>query len=228
MNLALTVTFELKERCHLVGLCRYWAQFALILGLDEADSPPWLGRYTLVAYKPLVTQQASFTWEGQPTLGADETNLGIYLTAVGGLRRHQRGCVGVCSSWDTNGGHSWFAGCGGLPDRLQCRRWEREQLEGSPAATESKGRLEQPSSTSRRCKQEKTHRLYHKKQYWGGLLHSTGAPIVLGRCPSPSAHESESMLRTYLVCREKQANGTWEAHSALITAILLPQRLSWY
>jgi hypothetical protein len=31
-----------------------------------------------------------------------------------------------------------------------------------------------------------------------------GAPIILGRCPSLSAHESESMLRTYLVCREKQ------------------------
>jgi hypothetical protein len=31
-----------------------------------------------------------------------------------------------------------------------------------------------------------------------------GAPIILGRCPSLSAHESESMLRTYFVCREKQ------------------------
>jgi hypothetical protein len=31
-----------------------------------------------------------------------------------------------------------------------------------------------------------------------------GAPIILGRCPSLSAHENESMLRTYLVCREKQ------------------------
>jgi hypothetical protein len=28
----------------------------------------------------------------------------------------------------------------------------------------------------------------------------TIAPIFLGRCPSLSAHESESMLRTYLVC----------------------------
>jgi hypothetical protein len=37
-----------------------------------------------------------------------------------------------------------------------------------------------------------------------------GAPIILGRCTSLSAHESESMLRTYLVCREKQANSTWE------------------
>jgi hypothetical protein len=31
-----------------------------------------------------------------------------------------------------------------------------------------------------------------------------GSPIILGRYPSLSAHESESMLRTYLVCREKQ------------------------
>jgi hypothetical protein len=31
-----------------------------------------------------------------------------------------------------------------------------------------------------------------------------GAPIILCRWPSLSAHESESMLRTYLVCREKQ------------------------
>jgi hypothetical protein len=38
----------------------------------------------------------------------------------------------------------------------------------------------------------------------------TLAPIIPGRCPSLSAHESESMLRTYLVCREKQANGPWE------------------
>jgi hypothetical protein len=52
-----------------------------------------------------------------------------------------------------------------------------------------------------------------------------GAPIIVGRCPSLSAHESESMLRTYLVCREKQereresererkqANGTREKHT---------------
>jgi hypothetical protein len=33
---------------------------------------------------------------------------------------------------------------------------------------------------------------------------SIGGPIILGRCPSLSAHESESMLRTYLACREKQ------------------------
>jgi hypothetical protein len=31
--------------------------------------------------------------------------------------------------------------------------------------------------------------------------------IILGRCPSLSAHESESMLRIYLVCREKQERG---------------------
>jgi hypothetical protein len=62
-----------------------------------------------------------------------------------------------------------------------------------------------------------------------------GAPILFGRCPSLSAHENESMLRTYLVCREKQEKETetskWqvgEAHSILITAILLPQRLSCY
>jgi hypothetical protein len=30
-----------------------------------------------------------------------------------------------------------------------------------------------------------------------------GAPIIPGRCPL-SAHESESMLRTYIACREKQ------------------------
>jgi hypothetical protein len=47
-----------------------------------------------------------------------------------------------------------------------------------------------------------------------------GAPIILGRWPSLTAHESESMLRTYLVSREKQerqtekqANGTWEKHT---------------
>jgi hypothetical protein len=33
---------------------------------------------------------------------------------------------------------------------------------------------------------------------------SIGAPMILGWCPSLLAHESESMLRTYLVCREKQ------------------------
>jgi hypothetical protein len=46
-----------------------------------------------------------------------------------------------------------------------------------------------------------------------GAWIGTGAPITVGRCPSLAAHESESMLRTYLVCREKQANGTWEKHT---------------
>jgi hypothetical protein len=62
---------------------------------------------------------------------------------------------------------------------------------------------------------------------------SIGAPIILGRCPSLSEHESESMLRTYLVCGEKQERemgkrNVGEAHSVLITAIRLPQRLSCY
>jgi hypothetical protein len=51
---------------------------------------------------------------------------------------------------------------------------------------------------------------------------SIHAPMILSWCPSLSAHESESMLRTDLVCREKQekerdrqkqANGTWEKHT---------------
>jgi hypothetical protein len=33
---------------------------------------------------------------------------------------------------------------------------------------------------------------------------SIGEPIIIGRCASLSEHESQSMLRTYLVCREKQ------------------------
>jgi hypothetical protein len=42
-----------------------------------------------------------------------------------------------------------------------------------------------------------------------GIGHSavqvcTGAQIMLGRCSSLSAHEGESMLRTYLVCRERE------------------------
>jgi hypothetical protein len=32
--------------------------------------------------------------------------------------------------------------------------------------------------------------------HYGGI----GAPIIFGRCPSLSAHENQSMLRTYLVC----------------------------
>jgi hypothetical protein len=66
---------------------------------------------------------------------------------------------------------------------------------------------------------------------------TVGAPIILGRCPALSAHESESMLRTYLVCREKQEREgggetskrhVGKAHSVLIAAILLPQCLSSY
>jgi hypothetical protein len=64
----------------------------------------------------------------------------------------------------------------------------------------------------------------------------TGASIILGWCPSLLTYESESMLRTYVVCREKQQRErektskrhVGEAHSVLTTAILLPQRLSCY
>jgi hypothetical protein len=55
----------------------------------------------------------------------------------------------------------------------------------------------------------------------------TGAPIILGRCPSLSAHESESMLRTRLQ-RETRKRHLGETHSLLITAFLLLQRLSCY
>jgi hypothetical protein len=62
------------------------------------------------------------------------------------------------------------------------------------------------------------------------------APIFLGRCPSLSAHESESMLRTYLFCWEnirRLAAGKQLVHGnstqyLLITAILLAQRLTSY
>jgi hypothetical protein len=64
---------------------------------------------------------------------------------------------------------------------------------------------------------------------------SIGVPIIFGRCPSLSAYESESMLRTYLACREKREREretskrhVGKAHSVLITANLLPQRLSCY
>jgi hypothetical protein len=59
-----------------------------------------------------------------------------------------------------------------------------------------------------------------------------GEAIILGRCPSLSAHESESMLRAYLVCREreKQANGTWKKqctnNSDPVTPELLPRQSS--
>jgi hypothetical protein len=39
---------------------------------------------------------------------------------------------------------------------------------------------------------------------WNEPTACIGPTIILGRCPSLPAHESESMLRTYLVCREKQ------------------------
>jgi hypothetical protein len=58
-----------------------------------------------------------------------------------------------------------------------------------------------------------------------------GAPITLGRCPSLSEHESESMLRTHLVCslhRETNKRHVGEARSVLTAAILLPQRLSYW
>jgi hypothetical protein len=63
--------------------------------------------------------------------------------------------------------------------------------------------------------------LYSADSEWdlfSEVLHFGGAPIILGRCPSLSAHESESMLRTYLVCREKQererqAHVKWEKHT---------------
>jgi hypothetical protein len=49
-----------------------------------------------------------------------------------------------------------------------------------------------------------------------------------GRCPSLSEHESESILRTYLVCREKQANCSLRSTQCTNNRILLPQRLSCY
>jgi hypothetical protein len=36
------------------------------------------------------------------------------------------------------------------------------------------------------------------------VLKGIGALIIFGRWPSMSAHENESMLRTYLVCRESE------------------------
>jgi hypothetical protein len=53
----------------------------------------------------------------------------------------------------------------------------------------------------------------------------TEQPILFGRCPSLSAHESESILRTYVVCREnirrhKQLAHGKSTHYLLITAIL--------
>jgi hypothetical protein len=62
------------------------------------------------------------------------------------------------------------------------------------------------------------------------------APIFLGRCPSLSAHESESMLRTYLVCREnirrlaagKQLARGNSTQYLLITGIQLAEHLTSY
>jgi hypothetical protein len=68
-------------------------------------------------------------------------------------------------------------------------------------------------------------------------LRSIGLPIILGRCPSLSAHYSESMLRIYLICKEKQERErereiskrhVGEAHSLLTTVIILPQRQRCY
>jgi hypothetical protein len=52
-------------------------------------------------------------------------------------------------------------------------------------------------------------RIINEYEAYGGIgtgkkNGSIGAPVIFGRCPSLSANESESMLRTYLVCREKQ------------------------
>jgi hypothetical protein len=69
------------------------------------------------------------------------------------------------------------------------------------------GHLPVPTTPTRKAPQKSLAKL----QSWSG--HCTGAPILFGRYPSLSVHESESMLRTYLVCREKQANGTWEKHT---------------
>jgi hypothetical protein len=73
------------------------------------------------------------------------------------------------------------------------------------------------------------------------VVWSIGSAIIFARCRSLSAHESESMLWTYLVCRNKQERERERereretskrhvgvAHSALIRAVLIPQRLSCY
>jgi hypothetical protein len=57
-----------------------------------------------------------------------------------------------------------------------------------------------------------------------------GAPIFLGRYPSLSAHENGPMIRTYLVCRERERETSkrhvGEAHSVLlpITSEFLPRQ----
>jgi hypothetical protein len=63
------------------------------------------------------------------------------------------------------------------------------------------------------------------------VIAGTDAPIILGRRPSLSAHESGSMLRNYLVGRERERyrqTARGRSTQLLITAVLLPQRLSCY
>jgi hypothetical protein len=56
----------------------------------------------------------------------------------------------------------------------------------------------------------------------GDNCEDIGSPIILGRCPSLSEHESESMLRNLSrLQRETSKRHVGEAHSVLITAILL-------
>jgi hypothetical protein len=69
---------------------------------------------------------------------------------------------------------------------------------------------------------------------------SIGAPIILGRCPSLSAHASlwydtdltrlqkETTERETERERETSKRHVGDAHSVLTTTILLPQRLSCY
>jgi hypothetical protein len=78
-----------------------------------------------------------------------------------------------------------------------------------------------------------------RKKNTATVIGGIGCPIISDRCPSLSAHESDSMLRTYLDSREKQERvrereretskrHVGKAHSVLIIAILLAQRLSCY
>jgi hypothetical protein len=56
----------------------------------------------------------------------------------------------------------------------------------------------------------------------------TGAPVILGRCPSVSAWEWVYATNLYRLQKETSKRYVGEAHSALITAILSPQRLRCY
>jgi hypothetical protein len=103
-------------------------------------------------------------------------------------------------------------------------RWKMSQRHPDTATT---GPL-CPSVTADSC-------VHHGSQLVISRMRRIGAPIIFG--PSLSALERESMLRTYLVCRENQEGKReretserheGEAHSVLTTAILLPQRLSCY